>query len=169
MDVTIRNAVPADEAAVIRMWAAARARLAAEKIPQWQDAYPGAADFQTDLITGAGQVAVLATGEVVGYAALMPSPEPTYARIAGQWLTAGAYITIHRFVVSNQHLHHGIGQQFMTGVLAHIQTAGTPAVRVDTHAKNTPMHHLLGHFAFQHTGTIWMTDGSPRDAYELVF
>ncbi|MFT8337929.1 hypothetical protein [Schleiferilactobacillus harbinensis] len=31
MDVTIRNAVPADEAAVIRMWAAARARVGAAK------------------------------------------------------------------------------------------------------------------------------------------
>lgn len=170
--IQVRKAAAADEAAVLRMWQAARERLAAEKIPQWQGDYPAAADFQADVQAGIGRVAVLADGAVVGYAAVVTTPDPNYAKIDGAWLTANQpYQAIHRFVVDGTHLHAGFGRAFMSALLTAAQAAGLPSVRVDTHAQNLPMHRLLADFAFQHTGTVWMvdSDGTPRDAYELLF
>ncbi|MCI2171994.1 GNAT family N-acetyltransferase [Schleiferilactobacillus perolens] len=170
MTIQVRLAQPTDESAVNALWQSARQRLHDEKIPQWQGEYPGIADFENDLHTGEGRVATLTDGTVVGYAALVTEPDPNYAQIDGQWLTQGnAYATIHRFVVSATHLHHGIGSDFMAQLIAETRKNHLPSVRIDTHAVNLPMHHLLGRFSFQHTGTVYMLDdGTARDAFELL-
>lgn len=42
------------------------------------------------------------------------------------------------------------------------------AVRLDTHADNVPMQRAAEVLGFQRCGTIWVEDGSPRIAYELL-
>ena len=39
---------------------------------------------------------------------------------------------------------------------------------MDTHADNAPMRHLLEKSGFSHRGTIYVEDGTPRLAFDLL-
>ena len=41
-------------------------------------------------------------------------------------------------------------------------------LRIDTHADNAPMQHVLEKAGFARCGTIYCQDGSPRVAFHLV-
>ena len=96
---------------------------------------------------------------VVGYFALLPSPEPTYSFIEGAWLSDEPYGVIHR-IASYPDVH---------GVFAAIidfAAARFPRLRIDTHRDNRIMQHLIDKHGFTYCGVIWLTDGTPRLAYE---
>ena len=96
---------------------------------------------------------------VVGYFALLPSPEPTYSFIKGAWLSDEPYGVIHR-IASYPDVH---------GVFAAIidfAAARFPRLRIDTHRDNRIMQHLIDKHGFTYCGVIWLTDGTPRLAYE---
>ena len=96
---------------------------------------------------------------IVGYFALLPSPEPTYDFIEGAWLCDEPYGVIHR-IASYPDVH---------GVFAAIidfAAARFPRLRIDTHSDNRIMQHLIEKHGFTYCGIIWLTDGTPRLAYE---
>ena len=41
-------------------------------------------------------------------------------------------------------------------------------IRMDTHADNAPMRHLLEKQGFSHRGTIYVENGTPRMAFDLL-
>ena len=41
-------------------------------------------------------------------------------------------------------------------------------IRIDTHHDNKPMQHVVEKAGFARTGSIYVDDGSPRIAYELI-
>ena len=95
----------------------------------------------------------------IGYFALHPSPEPTYDRIDGAWLTDEPYGVIHR--IASYPEDHGIFAaiiDFAASRYAHL--------RIDTHRDNRIMQHLIVKHGFTYCGIIWLADGTPRLAYE---
>jgi hypothetical protein len=96
---------------------------------------------------------------VVGYFALLPSPEPTYNVIDGAWLTNEPYGVIHRMASYPE--VHGIFAAIMD-----FAAARYPHLRIDTHRDNRIMRHLIEKHGFTYCGIIWLADGSERLAYE---
>ena len=96
---------------------------------------------------------------IVGYFALLPSPEPTYDVIDGAWLTDEPYGVIHRMASYPE--VHGIFSTVIDYAGAHYSH-----LRIDTHRDNRIMQHLIGKHGFTYCGIIWLQDGTERLAYE---
>ena len=88
--------------------------------------------------------------------------DPTYSYIEnGNWLSDKPYGTIHRIA----------GDGTVSGV---VKTAvdycreTIKNIRIDTHENNKTMQHVLGKLGFSKCGIIYLEDGSPRIAYQLL-
>ena len=46
--------------------------------------------------------------------------------------------------------------------------AQIPHLRIDTHEDNKVMQHVLEKYGFVRCGIVYVSDGSPRIAYELL-
>ena len=46
-----------------------------------------------------------------------------------------------------------------------LHSGGQATIRIDTHADNVIMHHLLRKYGFAMCGVIRLADGAPRTAY----
>lgn len=100
--------------------------------------------------------------KIHGVFAFIIGEDTTYKRIDdGAWLSDTTYGTIHRIASSGE----------VRGVFAKsVEFCKTccPHLRIDTHADNLPMQHLIEKCGFSKCGIIYTYDGSPRLAYELV-
>ena len=54
------------------------------------------------------------------------------------------------------------------GQLSTSLSPSTPHIRIDTHAQNLPMQQAILAYGFQERGTIYLQDGSPRQAYDYL-
>ena len=99
--------------------------------------------------------------QYIGTFALVPGEEPTYGYIDhGRWIDERTpYCTLHR--VAAMPGTSGVAE----AVFRYIKDTCTH-LRVDTHALNRPMRHILEKEGFVYCGIIYMPDGGPRDAYE---
>ena len=97
----------------------------------------------------------------IGTFALVPGLEPTYDYIDhGRWIdTATPYSTLHRLAAMP-------GTSGIAEAAFRFAKERCNHLRVDTHATNRPMHHILEKEGFVYCGIIYMPDGGPRDAYE---
>lgn len=94
--------------------------------------------------------------------ALIFGEDPTYKVIEkGSWLENSDYATIHR-VASNQK-EKGVLKEIINFSLSKIKH-----LRIDTYDKNHIMRHLLEKYGFSERGTIYIHDGTPRIAYEII-
>jgi glutamyl-tRNA synthetase len=160
---TVRAALPADFAAVRAVYAAARRFMAENGNPgQWAGGYPPDERIAADIAAGYCRV-ICGPGEngaVHGVFALVPGPEASYATLTGgQWANSAPYWVIHRLAAD------GALPGVFAACLAYCRAA-VPCLRVDTHADNRPMQHLLEKNGFVFRGGIVIEDGTPRIAYE---
>ena len=158
--MVIRLATEADLPAVLPVFEAAKAVMRADgNHEQWSaPGFPGEDLLLRDIALGGGYV-IETPPVIVGYFALLPSPEPTYDYIDGAWLSDEPYGVIHR-IASYPYVH---------GVFASIidfAAARYPRLRIDTHRDNHIMQHVIGTAGFTFCGIIWLTDGTERLAYE---
>lgn len=86
--------------------------------------------------------------------------DPTYGQIEGAWHSEAPYGTIHRIAGD------GFG-----GILSAAVAFGKSKIdhlRIDTHEDNKVMQNALAKQGFQKCGIIYIADGSPRIAYDLL-
>ena len=79
----------------------------------------------------------------------------------GKWLEDSPYGTIHRLASDGQ----------IKGIFAACVSFCQnicPHLRADTHHDNLTMQHLLVKNGFAQCGIIYISDGSPRIAYEKI-
>ena len=158
-DLTVRPATAADLPALPPLFEAARAIMRSNgNFNQWVNGYPSLDAIRDDLARNGGFV-VEEASRIVGYFALLPSPEPTYDRIDGAWLTDGPYGVIHR--IASYPDVHGV-----FGAIIDFAVARYPRLRIDTHRDNRIMQHLLAQHGFTYCGIIWLLSGDERLAYE---
>lgn len=130
---------------------------------QWVDGYPDKACFLCDINADCSFV-IEKEGRVVGTFALIKSPEPTYDVVFGGcgWRNPqGEYGVIHRLASNGE--CSGI-----LGIALAFARSSYPDIRIDTHADNVIMRHLLCKNGFSEVGTILLSNGSPRVAYQWV-
>jgi len=163
----IRPATTSDLPALRPVFEAAKAIMRADGNPtQWSaPGFPPDALLLRDIARGGGYIIDSVMPGLTGhlapraYFALLPSPEPTYVRIDGAWLTGEPYGVIHR--IASYPEDHGI-------FAAIIDFAATryAHLRIDTHRDNRIMQHLIAKHGFTYCGIIWLEDGTERLAYE---
>lgn len=158
---SIRNAELTDLPRLEEIYAYARSFMARTGNPnQWGTKNPPTAQLVEDIRrkelylleddAGIHGVFYFAMGE-----------DPTYQTIyEGSWLSRELYGTIHR-VASD-----GSGGVFASALS--FCKSRTDHIRIDTHHDNQVMQRLVEKHGFSRRGIIYISDGSPRIAYEYL-
>lgn len=157
----IRPATPADVPVIMEIFEKAKAYMRQTgNLLQWNGTYPERSLIEEEIRDG--HFYVMDCDGVHAVFACITDGEPTYRVIDGAWKTDGkAYATLHR--VASDGTLHGV-------VAAACRFAGQhfSVIRIDTHRDNLPMRQALDQIGFQKCGIIYLADGDPRLAYELV-
>lgn len=155
---------PADLPALLAIYAHAREEMRRNGNPNQWIRHPRE-ELVEDDIRLHRSLAVVCNGRVCGVFAFLTGEDPTYRVIEGAWLNDAPYGTIHRIASDNT----------VPGVLAAAVAYGSGLVdniRIDTHADNSIMHHILPKLGFVRCGTIYVqddtSDHSPRIAYQKI-
>lgn len=158
----IRLATRADLPAILNVYAHARTFMAENGNPtQWGTTYPAPELLGEDLRLGRLFVDTI-DDRICGVFMFALGDDPTYAYIEdGAWLDHSPYGTIHRIA----------GDGTAPGALKRCVAfcrARCAHLRIDTHADNHIMQACIAKAGFSRCGTIYVEDGSPRIAYELL-
>lgn len=156
----IRTATPADLPEILSVYAHARGFMAENGNPtQWGTTYPAPDVLEEDIRLNRLYVDVQDRA-ICGVFMFAIWEDPAYGYIEdGAWQDPSPYGVIHR-AASNGTVPGTLARclDFCRGKISHL--------RIDTHADNFPMQHLLGKMDFTRCGIVYMEDGSPRIAYE---
>ena len=127
---------------------------------QWPtERYPALWSAEQDLEDGILYVTENEKG-ITGTFVLLDGPDPTYGYIEeGAWRSDTPYGAIHR-VASRGGGTLAAALEFAKARYDHI--------RMDTHRDNAPMRHLLEKMGFSYRGIIYVEDGTPRMAFDLL-
>lgn len=160
--LTITLAEEKDLAEIKRIYSYAREFMKNTGNPnQWKDDKP-ALDVLTNDIENHRLYIVKDENEIHGVFAFIIGDDPTYAEISGgKWLSDSEYGTIHR--VAGDGKVKGLFDtvlDFCARKISHL--------RIDTHEDNKIMRHLIEKNGFLTCGTIYVSDGTPRIAYERI-
>lgn len=144
----------------------AREDMEKDEIPQWQGDYPAEIDFQEDIGRGDCYV-VKKEGKVLAVGVLKLGEEPSYRLIQdGNWSTEEPYGTIHRLAAAREAKRQGAAGRLFDGMERICREQGMKSIRIDTHRKNLKMQAWIRKQGFLPCGTIFVEDGTPRDAFE---
>lgn len=172
-DCDMRPATVDDVPAIVATLEAGRALLAADGIDQWQDGAGPDVDLVTsDVARGWGRVFLIG-GQVAATAALIDEPEPVYDQVVeGAWQVRGdaaPYATIHRVAVAPAFRGMHVAQRFYARLIEEARARGFAEIRVDTHADNVRMQHVIASAGFTRACTV-LIGNNPKDlrwAYQL--
>ena len=156
----IRLAKPADLNEIEKIYEQARHFMIRSGNPtQWVSGYPQRDLLEEDIQRG--QLYVAEDDQAIyGVFMFALGEDETYGYIEdGCWLSDMPYGTIHRIASRRKGLFEE-ALAFCRDKCAHI--------RVDTHGDNKPMQHLAEKYGFSRRGIIYVEDGTPRIAYELL-
>ena len=155
----IRPATWADMEEILEIYAQARRFMAENGNPtQWGQHHPSREMLEEDIILSRLYV-VEGAERLCGVFMFVVGNDPTYAHIEGSWRSHSPYGVIHRIA--------GVGGgvfaaalEYCSGIIGHL--------RIDTHADNKPMQHVVEKAGFSKRGIIYVEDGTPRIAYDRI-
>ena len=155
----IRKAIVSDLPELRRVYAAAKAYMDAHGNPtQWTNGYPVEALLREDIARG--QLYVLEDSTLYAAFALTCEAEPAYAQIDGPgWRDETPYGTIHR--IGSDGSHSGVFREAVA-----FARSLYPHLRVDTHADNRTMQHVIQEYGFVYCGIVDYGEAGLRLAYE---
>ena len=159
----IRQATYEDIEAMLAIFAYARQQMIADGNPmQWSDGYPKREVLEDDIQRGVSYVLEL-DREIYGTFVFVFGNDPTYAYIEdGEWLApALPYGTVHRLASNGQ--KSGVFHRVLDWCSERCNN-----IRIDTHANNQRMIHLIEKSGFTRCGIIYTRSHSPRIAYQKI-
>lgn len=161
MKEQIRKAVSEDIDQLMMIFDKARNfMIQTGNVSQWINGYPQRELIETEIEKGHCFVYVDETQKVIATFCFIQGPDPTYDIIEnGKWLSDKPYYVIHRLASDGS--CKGIATACINWCLSH-----TDCLRADTHADNKVMQHLLEKNGFKRCGIIYVSNGTPRIAYQ---
>lgn len=161
MDYRIEKAKPGDLPRIEEIYAGARQFMAQHGNPnQWGSTHPPHFQLEQD-IEQERLYLVKNKDTVHGVFYFCVELDPTYAEIfGGAWHSAQPYGVIHR-----------IASDGSGGILKAAVDFGkhrTGYLRIDTHEANHVMQKAVQKLGFCYCGIIYIADGTPRLAYDLL-
>lgn len=160
--MNIRPAKLQDIPVILDIYATARAFMRAHDNPtQWNNGYPAQTLLESDIAKE--QLFVCEhEGRLCGVFAFILGDDPTYRIIEnGAWPNDAPYGTIHR--IASDGTCKGLLAATTEFALQHCDN-----LRADTHADNKVMQNALTRLGYGYCGIIYIADGSPRLAYQLI-
>ena len=161
MKPTIRSATFTDLDRLMEIFEAARRFMESTGNPnQWINGYPQRALIAEEISQEHCYVCQDEEGKTIGTFCFVPSPDPNYACIEdGEWLNDAPYHVIHRLASD------GSEKGIFKACIDWCAFQDTN-LRADTHADNKVMQHLLEKNGFIRCGIIYVSNGTPRIAYQ---
>lgn len=128
---------------------------------QWTNGYPSRDQIAEDIRLGHGYV--VTSDHLEGYFAFIIGKDATYAHIeGGKWIDDSTpYGTIHRLASAPG--SHDVAKRCFEWC-----EGKAPCLRADTHADNSIVQHILVQHGFCYCGIIYVSDGTPRRAYQKM-
>ena len=156
----VRSAKASDLTAILNIYANARKFMASRGNPtQWGKTNPPREQLEEDIALQ--RLYVICREQVIhGVFYFWIGEDPTYGYIEGSWRNNADYGTIHRIASCGR---GGVFEACLTyclGITRHL--------RIDTHRDNKVMQHVVEEHGFTRRGIIYIADGTPRVAYDLI-
>lgn len=148
----------------------AKIHLAAQKIEQWQNGYPNAAQVENDIKIEESYVLVSEESKVVATAMFTTRKEPTYKVIEGKWKVDEnqVYGVIHRMAIKASFRKLGLAAQLFKEFHQQLNQQKIQSLKIDTHEENVGMQSLIKKLGYQYCGIIYTNYGDKRMAFEKV-
>ena len=157
----VRKATVNDIDQIAEIYNAARVFMRQTGNPtQWSGGYPQRELTVEDIKEGKLYVVEL-EDRLCGVFYFNIGIDPTYLKIDGAWGSDAPYGVIHR--IASDGSERGVFSEalnFCKEQISHI--------RIDTHEDNKVMQSVLSKHGFKLCGTIYLANGDPRRAYELI-
>ena len=166
MSCTIRQATPHDLPRIREIYEMARQFMRKNgNHSQWGKGDEPEALIEEDIRQGNLYVledAVADEAIIHAVFAFIEGEDPVYLKIEqGSWMVDTEYAAVHR--VASDGTVRNVLEKIMDYCKAQI-----PHLRIDTHEDNKVMQHVLEKYGFVRCGIVYVPDGSPRIAYELL-
>lgn len=161
MEYFVRKAFREDLSRIQEIYAYARAFMVRTGNPnQWKNNHPPVSQLEMDIARE--ELYVVCCGESIhGVFFFAIGEDPTYRRLdGGSWRSGTPYGTIHRIAGDGSGGILGTAVRFAKNRIGHL--------RIDTHEDNHVMQQAVSKQGFQRRGIIYLQDGSPRIAYDLL-
>lgn len=137
-------------------------------IDQWQNNYPNTETIRNDIRNNESYV-LIKDGEIVATTALSFNGDSNYDHIYdGKWLSNDKFAVIHRIAVDNTYKGLGLSSEIIKMVEKICLEKEVHSIKIDTHADNLSMQKLLKKNDFKYCGVIYVSDGTPRVAFEKL-
>ena len=158
--MTVRKANLSELPLIMDIYATARRYMAEHGNPtQWGSVKPTEAEIRGAIEEGI-LYALELEGQIEGVFSVQPGPDPTYGYIEdGAWPNDRPYHVVHRIASAGR--ARGVFHHLITWCYEQFGT-----LRIDTHANNATMHHLVAQHGFTRCGIIYIADGTQRIAYQ---
>ncbi len=159
----IRKAKPDDLESILRVYEIAREYMRKTGNPdQWGTEHPKKEMLEDDIKKDELFVGENDEGNICFVFAFILGDDPTYSYIEnGNWISDDEYGTIHR--IASDGAASGVVKtavEYCRNIISNI--------RIDTHEKNKIMQHVVEKIGFVKCGIIYIDDGTPRIAYQLL-
>ena len=148
-----------DLSAILSVYETARAFMRESGNPnQWRDSDPDPDVVEGDIADGNLYVIWDEEG-IQGVFAFIPYED--YGAIDGAWLSDDPSCAVHR--VASAGKKRGILNAVMDYAFSRVQN-----IKIDTHHDNAVMQHQLEKYGFRKCGVIYLENGEPRLAYQMI-
>lgn len=137
---------------------------------QWQDGYPNKDDFINDINNKRLFVVFDENNPniIAGVCAITYREEDYHHLYEGKWLTDLPYLVMHRVAVKKEYRGKGYGKKLFNVFIEQGKIEGYRSLRIDTHAGNSLMRHLITSFDFTYCGRAILTPNKDRMVFERV-
>lgn len=161
MEYIVRNAAGEDLARILEIYAYARGFMAQTGNPnQWKNNHPPVQQLEKDIVNQDLYV-VVQDDLIHGVFYFYIGEDPTYEKIDGEgWRSEKPYGTIHRIA--------GDGSGGILKTAVEFGKKKIDHLRIDTHEDNKMMQKAVTKQGFQRRGIIYLENGDPRIAYDLL-
>jgi len=166
----IRPARTADLDAILRIVESGRKFLEEQDLPQWQAGTgPSRAGIESYIQRQIGYV-LMVEGQVVGYAALVPSPDGAPPLTEGKYEGVhDNYAAIHQVAIDTAYRGRGLAGQFMRDMVTVAGILGYQDIRIDTHRGNVIMQKIILGTGFTYRGVMHLPiPNGERLAYQML-
>lgn len=162
----IRNAKPEDLLQIRGIYDVAKTYMDASGNPnQWVVGYPPEEYLSEDIALSRLYVCE-EDATLHGVFLFDVMEDLTYHYIEGAWMNDAPYGVIHR--IASKGTKKGIFRLALEFCMEKMKEQNVTNLRIDTHEDNKTMQHLVEKCGFERCGNIYLANGSPRIAYQLI-
>ena len=161
ISLLVRPASNGDLAGIMKIMERARSFMASVGNPnQWIAGYPQKELMESEIAEGHCFVCINVDGKLVATFCFIDGVDPNYKYIEdGEWLNDKPYSVLHR--LASDGTCSGIFDFCLEWCSSRSRN-----IRVDTHRDNQILQHLLLKHGFTYCGIIYVSNGTPRLAFQ---